>query len=167
MKYHDGERAVQQAAGEEEMARQNSVMTLDALMSGAKSFLRAQQLLVIAHRDMQQRLWASILFGRAGFVSASDDGRTVMIDRASTFRGDDGPWVALVADAPIGLLAIELSTRRRLRVNGWVEGGRRSVEKWRDRRACRSGLRELSEVHPATPSPFAHRGRRRARIDDR
>lgn len=102
------------------MAQQNSALILDAVMPGARPFLRAQQMLVVAHRDAQHRPWASILFGAAGFVSASRDGRSVTIDRMMTMSGDDGLWANLVAGASVGLLAIELSMRRRLRINGRI-----------------------------------------------
>ncbi len=120
--FHEGERAVQRAAGEEEMARQNGVMIGDALMAGATPFLRAQRMLVVASRDGRGRLWVSIVFGKPGFVSAEDDGQLVTIDRTMAFVSDaDVLWANLKLDVPLGLLAIDLSTRRRLRINGRVK----------------------------------------------
>jgi predicted pyridoxine 5'-phosphate oxidase superfamily flavin-nucleotide-binding protein len=120
--FHEGERAVQRAAGEEEGARQNAPMIADAVMGGARPFLQTQRMLVVASRDGRERPWASLVFGEAGFVSAHDDGQTVTIDRTMAFANDDDIlWKNLKLGVPLGLLAIELSTRRRLRINGRVE----------------------------------------------
>ena len=55
-------------------------------------------------------------------MSAHDDGQSVTIDRTKAFVSDsDVLWANLKLDAPLGLLAIELSTRHRLRINGRVE----------------------------------------------
>ena len=120
--YHEGERAVQRAAGEEDGARRNAALIADAVAGGARAFLRAQRMLVVASRDARGRPWASLVFGRAGFASADGDPRLVTVDRTMAYADDaDVLWADLAAGAPLGLLAIELSTRRRLRVNGRVE----------------------------------------------
>ena len=120
--FHEGELAVQRMAGEQDAARQNGVMIGSAVTPGARPFLRQQRMLVAASRDTLGRPWASIVFGRVGFVSAHDDGRSVTIDRTMALASDtDILWSNLKIGAPLGLLAIELSTRRRLRINGHVE----------------------------------------------
>jgi predicted pyridoxine 5'-phosphate oxidase superfamily flavin-nucleotide-binding protein len=119
--YHEGELAVQRVAGEREDARNNSPMIADAVMPGARSFLETQQMLVIASRDRRGSLWASIVFGRAGFVSVHEAGHTVTMDLKMVFSSDaEILWANLQPEAPLGILAIELSTRRRLRINGRV-----------------------------------------------
>jgi len=119
--FHEGELAVQRVTGEQESADQNAPMIADAVVGGARLFLRAQRMLVVASRDVQENLWASILFGHAGFTSASDDGQSVTIDRTMAFTSDaDILWKNIKLEAPLGLLAIELTTRRRLRINGRV-----------------------------------------------
>ncbi len=120
--YHEGERAAQRAAGEQGTARQNAAVIAGAVMAGARPFLRTQRMLVVASRDAQERPWASIVFGQAGFVSADNDGLSVTIDRSMAYASDaDVLWTNLSTGTPLGLLAIELSTRRRLRINGRVE----------------------------------------------
>jgi predicted pyridoxine 5'-phosphate oxidase superfamily flavin-nucleotide-binding protein len=128
--FHEGERAVQRAAGEQDAARQNGAIIGDAIAGGAADFLRAQRMLVVATRDARGRPWASVLFGAAGLASARDggrdeghqDGRLVTIDRTLAYGSPaEMPWSHLGPGASLGLLAIDLSTRRRLRINGRVE----------------------------------------------
>lgn len=124
--FHEGERAAQRAAGEQDAARQNAAVIADAVTPGARRFLRAQPMLVVASRDLNGRPWASVVFGAPGFVSAGDDGgdegRLITIDRTATHGSNaDVLWSDLAVAAPLGLLAIDLSTRRRLRINGRVE----------------------------------------------
>lgn len=120
--FHEGERAVQRAAGEQDSASQNAPLIADAVMPGARAYLRTQRMLVVASRDEQERPWASIVFGKAGFVSAHDDGRSVTIDRTMAFVSDSEVlWANVKLGAPLGLLAIELLTRHRLRINGHIE----------------------------------------------
>jgi uncharacterized protein len=67
--------------------------------------------------DERRRSWASVLVGHPGFVHSPDD-RTLRITARAAF-GD--PFGAnLRVGAPIGLLGIELETRRRNRMNGTV-----------------------------------------------
>src|SRR3954471_17617072 len=86
--YHEGELAVQNAAGEEGVARRNAAAIAGAVMAGARPFLRAQRMLAVATRDAGGRPWASLVFGRAGCVFAGDDGRHVTIEGAMVYAGD-------------------------------------------------------------------------------
>ncbi|HTU58880.1 MAG TPA: pyridoxamine 5'-phosphate oxidase family protein, partial [Polyangiales bacterium] len=72
--------------------------------------------LVVGSLDSQRRPWVSLLFGDPGFVRASSK-RLNVAYRALT----DDPWLTNVQlGAPVGVLGIELATRRRNRVNGRV-----------------------------------------------
>jgi predicted pyridoxine 5'-phosphate oxidase superfamily flavin-nucleotide-binding protein len=65
------------------------------------------------------RVWASQLIGEPGFVRALDE-RTVRID-ATPFPGDPLAEVLQGAGTQVGMLAIDLATRRRLCLNGEAE----------------------------------------------
>lgn len=118
--FHDGERQVQERAGEALKAERSSPMIADTIMAAALPFLRQQQMLVVGSASPQGDLWASILFGPPGFVE-SDDGKTLRIRLAKGTRdGDDPLWGNLIPGKNIGSLAIDLATRRRLRINGRV-----------------------------------------------
>ncbi len=117
--FHDGELAVQTRAGEREMADAVGEMLGDTIPVGGRPFLARQRMLAVAGTDADRRLWASVWFGAAGFATSTPDGRGVVIDRALQARPLAEPIVPISGGA-VGLLAIELATRRRLRINGTV-----------------------------------------------
>ncbi len=116
--FHGGELAVQARAGVQESARRVGGSIHATIPAAAQEFLRSQPLAVVATQGADGAVWASLLAGRPGFLSPLDEG-TLRIDAAPT-PGD--PLAAnLRAGGQIGLLAIELATRRRMRLNGWAE----------------------------------------------
>lgn len=120
--YHSGELLIQELAGETKMAARNGTIIADTIMPGALPFLRQQQMLVVASSSPEGELWSSILFGPKGFVE-SDDGKTLRIhleQRAIDFS--DPFWKDVASDPRVGALAIELASRRRLRINGHLIG---------------------------------------------
>lgn len=116
--YHEGEVAVQARAGVAQRARSNGRVIGDRIPDNARAFIAAQPMLVVGSVGCHDDVWASVLFGPAGFVQALDD-RTVVVE-ISTARSpvDDPLWENLRTHSPVGLLMIELMSRRRLRVNG-------------------------------------------------
>ncbi|GAA2891778.1 pyridoxamine 5'-phosphate oxidase family protein [Streptosporangium fragile] len=117
---HAGELAVQRRAGVRAVALGSARMRPE-IPAVAAEFLARQRMLLIGAADPDERLWATVLTGREGFVRAVDD-RTIVID---TVPGEHDPLAGLDG-GEIGMLAIEPWTRRRMRVNGTVtrEGGR-------------------------------------------
>ncbi|PTL76767.1 pyridoxamine 5'-phosphate oxidase family protein [Vitiosangium sp. GDMCC 1.1324] len=73
--------------------------------------------LLVGSLDGERRPWASILVGAPGFVS-SPDPRTLVISARPGFG--DALGQNLTVGAPLGLLGIQLETRRRNRMNGTV-----------------------------------------------
>ena len=72
---------------------------------------------LVGSMDAARRPWASILVGSPGFVHAMDE-RTLRID---TMPAPGDPLAdALAVGQPLGLLGIELASRRRNRMNGTV-----------------------------------------------
>jgi uncharacterized protein len=67
--------------------------------------------------DAQRRTWASVLVGHPGFLQTPGE-RTLRVSARAAFGDPLGANLAL--GAPIGLLGIELETRRRNRMNGSV-----------------------------------------------
>lgn len=119
--FHAGELEAQRRAGESAAAERNSTVISSAIIAGALPFLRQQTMVVLGTEAKDGARWASPLFGPAGFVHAEDE-RTVFLDRRRMLRADsDAVWGNLHAGARVGMLAIELATRRRLRVNGIIE----------------------------------------------
>lgn len=116
--FHEGEIAVQERTGERPIALRLTGLLRHEIMPAARPFLATQRLLAVAVADPQGRPWASLWLGARGFLH-TDDGSVVDIERARLFRSEDDP-AEVVLGAPLGLLAIDLESRRRLRINGIV-----------------------------------------------
>lgn len=118
--FHEGEVMVQERAGEAAQAARVGAMIGDTIPAGARPFLAERRMLAVGSVDRDGGPWASLLFGEPGFASTAD-GTAVTVELART-RIDRRDALAsnLRVAAPLGLLAIDLATRRRLRVNGSV-----------------------------------------------
>lgn len=119
--YHRGEIAVQQRAGERDQAILNGRVISNVIPAPARPFVSLQAGVAIGWLDAAGDPWASLVVGEPGFASCDEQGTHVTI-RTSGLETDFGPFRAGVrtTDA-IGMLVIDLATRRRLRVNGVVE----------------------------------------------
>jgi uncharacterized protein len=118
--YHDGEREAQRRSGVVEAAARLERFARSEMPPPAQSFLREQQLAIVASADGTGRLWASALSGPRGFLEAVNP-RTLRV-RSRPAAGDPLER-ALEQDMPVGLLVIDLHGRRRMRVNGngrWI-----------------------------------------------
>jgi predicted pyridoxine 5'-phosphate oxidase superfamily flavin-nucleotide-binding protein len=116
--FHAGEREAQQRAGETAIADRNISVMSDKVIAGARPFIAKQFMAVLGSSDADGRVWASLLFGKAGFLH-TDDGSSILIDVAEAERDLSDPfWSNVGAGADIGMLFIELGSRRRYRVNG-------------------------------------------------
>jgi len=112
--FHEGELAVQLRAGvQDDAARLAPMLDTPDLGGGFARFLADRTFVVLAARDRAGRLWASPMFESPGFIRAR--GQNVSI--AAVPRPGD-PLADLPAGQPIGLLAIDFISRRRVRING-------------------------------------------------
>lgn len=126
--FHTGERAVQERAGQSAIADRNVVVLSDSVIAGARPFIAKQFMVALGTVDAKGAVWASLVFGKPGFLH-TDDGSVIDMTVPPAERdgwdplwdnigdGVDGPGAT---DADIGMLFIELGTRRRYRVNGSV-----------------------------------------------
>jgi len=113
--YHSGELEVQQTAGVQEQAKDLVNIIKSSLTPVAHYFLSSQQLAIVSTIDANRRVWASLLTGKPGFIQVIDQ-QLVRID-AAQIVGDPLSKNLLFRDE-IGILVIDLATRRRLRLNG-------------------------------------------------
>ncbi|MBD1925839.1 pyridoxamine 5'-phosphate oxidase family protein [Trichocoleus sp. FACHB-90] len=112
--YHSGELAIQQRAGVQEAAKALSHNISQIVKPAAVEFLRTQRLAIASTVDTSDRVWASLLTGEPGFIQVVTG--TVRI-KAAPVNSDPLNENLRVRD-DIGILAIHLATRRRLRLNG-------------------------------------------------
>lgn len=119
--YHPGELEVQSASGQLSSAVANGRSISDRIVPGAWQFLAAQRIAVLGSWDSARNVWATLQPGPSGFMSTLD-GQQVRFDTTSAPVDVSDPlWVNLETNGRLSLLAIDLSTRRRLRVNGRVD----------------------------------------------
>ena len=121
--FHRGESLVQQRLGVREViepwARQ---VVRPTLPEQHRNFYAQLPFLVVAARDGHERPWATLVAGEPGFVTSATPGTLTV--GALPSHGD-ALAAALQNGADVGILGIELHTRRRNRVNGRT-GARRA-----------------------------------------
>ena len=116
--FHPGERAIQEKlGGRDRTERQGRRMIREFLPEQHQAFYRQLSYLLVGTVDEADRPWASILVGTPGFITAPSD-RTLRIT-AQPLYGDPLAQQLTVGN-DIGLLGIELHTRRRNRLNGVI-----------------------------------------------
>jgi hypothetical protein len=147
------------------MAAGNAPMVGDRIMSGALRFIREQPMAVTGSRDAQGRLWASMIFGRPGFLDPDPGRKALTIHVQPELRDEHDPlWTNIKYDPGIGLLVIDLGTRRRLRINGHLsssEGETLRVEVEESFANCPKYIQrrdvQVSSLPADTESPGAER----------
>ncbi|MDR7332933.1 pyridoxamine 5'-phosphate oxidase family protein [Roseateles asaccharophilus] len=117
--FHAGEVAVQARLGvAERMHEIGTRVVRDHMPEQHQRFYEQLPFMLAGSVDDAGRPWATVLVGRPGFVKATDDRH---LDFATTPIAGDPAAAGLTAGAPLGLLGIELHTRRRNRVNGQLQ----------------------------------------------
>ena len=118
--FHPGERAVQLRAGEAAIADRNGTVIAASILGGARPFIQKQFMVVLASSDTNGRTWSSVVYGKPGFAYASGDAE-IALDVATARRdGADPFWANVAVNPAMGMLFIELGSRRRYRINGVV-----------------------------------------------
>jgi hypothetical protein len=125
--FHGGELAVQRQAGvEAEAARLAPMVARGELRAGRAAFISEATFSAIAARDRAGRLWTSPLLGAPGFLQATSP--TTLEINAPLASAD--PLHGLPSRQSVGIIAINFTTRRRVRINGSLtsaDAGRMTV----------------------------------------
>jgi ferredoxin-NADP reductase/predicted pyridoxine 5'-phosphate oxidase superfamily flavin-nucleotide-binding protein len=116
--WHPGELALQESIGVvQHMDRPGRLFVRNVLPEQHRGFYPLLHFVVIGSVDAQGDAWATVRAGRPGFLGSPDPGTLhVAVGRDPADPADDG-----MGDGhAIGLLGIDLMTRRRNRLNGRV-----------------------------------------------
>ncbi|KAM3103576.1 pyridoxamine 5'-phosphate oxidase family protein [Phormidesmis sp. 146-12] len=119
MTYHAGELLIQTRVGVQAAADRLQKLIGSVVSPAAQDFLKPQQWAIASTVDQNHQVWASLLIGEAGFLTGND--RSIHIHAVES---DDPLWESQSdqqSDQLMGLLAIDLATRRRLRINGSIQ----------------------------------------------
>lgn len=118
--YHPGERKVQQRVGAVEAANRIGRTIYPVIAHVFVDFIQSQPLVTLGSVDGNGLVWASIVSGPPGFMEVVDE-QTLRIHAVPD--STDPISESLRAGHDVGLLIIDFSTRRRLRLNGRVVEG--------------------------------------------
>lgn len=113
--FHRGEHMAQARMGVRDIEHWARKVVRDHMPEQHRDFHTALPFLVMAARDAQGRPWVTLLERSDGFVTAPDN-KTLSITALPT-QGD-ALHGAIHPKSDIGILGIELATRRRNRING-------------------------------------------------
>jgi hypothetical protein len=117
--FHEGEQLAQEHAGvphKMDAAARHGIR--DFMPDQHRSFFAQLPYLIVGSLDADGQPWASLLTGAPGFIASPDD-RHLQI--RATPPAADPLYGTLRAGASLGILGIELHTRRRNRANGIVD----------------------------------------------
>lgn len=118
--FHQGELEVQQLAGEQAIASRVSNLIQESVSPRALDFIRQQTMIWIGVEDHEKLLWAIPLFGLPGFINPNK-GEQLDITIDAKFSIPEQWQNRLQKGKSIACLVIELSTRRRIRINGVIK----------------------------------------------
>jgi len=119
--FHPGELEVQKLAKESDIAQRNGGVISNKILPGAIPFFSQQNMLVISSIDSQGNVWVSLLIGNPGFITATNNTSLLLNSSNIIKNNDDLLWQNIKTNPQVGILAIELGTRRRFRVNGNIQ----------------------------------------------
>ena len=117
--FHAGEQAIQTLAGvRDRMERKGRAIIRDYMPEQHREFFAALSFMVVGLADQNGHPWATALSGPPGFMSSASE--HLLTIRAWPDPSDPLRW-CIKDGVPIGALGIELSTRRRNRLNGRIK----------------------------------------------
>lgn len=118
--FHAGEILIQKKAGEEDIALLNGRLYEDVLMMPAHKFLA--QLSYIAFSSYSNGIVSTtMVYGKPGFAYADETGKNIFISRESLNNFSLDPVLKnLKVEDEVACLAIDLKTRKRIKVNGKI-----------------------------------------------
>ncbi|MEM7442883.1 MAG: pyridoxamine 5'-phosphate oxidase family protein [Pseudomonadota bacterium] len=115
--FHDGERQAQLRAGAPEVASWAAGFIRGYMPQQHRDFYKSLPFLVVSASDDQERIWTTIVEGSDGFIRSPDRGTLIL----ETDVDPSDPLAAtLNSGSNVGVLGIELATRRRNRLSGMI-----------------------------------------------
>lgn len=117
--FHDGEVALQKTVGvAERMEKFGRRVIRDFMPDQHREFYRQLPFIILGSVDASGDAWVTLLSGKPGFMTSPDPKRLAF----AAHPDPQDPATASLADgAAVGLLGIELHTRRRNRMNGTLQ----------------------------------------------
>src|SRR5690606_3651415 len=115
--WHEGERLLQEKVGVvERMAVVGQRVVRDYMPDQHRDFYAQLPFIVLGSVDSRDDAWATFIEGRPGFMSSPSP---TALDIAAPKDATDPASEGIADGKPVGLLGIEMHTRRRNRMNGF------------------------------------------------
>src|SRR3981081_1597825 len=117
--FHAGEQTIQSLAGvRDRIERKGRAVIRDYMPEQHRSFFAALPFMVVGLADQNGHPWATTLSGPPGFMKSANEKLLTI----KAWLDPSDPLHSCIRDGvPVGGLGIELSTRRRNRINGRIE----------------------------------------------
>jgi predicted pyridoxine 5'-phosphate oxidase superfamily flavin-nucleotide-binding protein len=117
--FHAGEQTIQRLAGvRDRIELRGRAVIRNYMPEQHRTFFAALPFMVVGLADQNGHPWATTLSGTPGFMNSTEDNLLAI----KAWPGPGDPLHSFIRDgAPVGGLGIELSTRRRNRINGRIE----------------------------------------------
>ncbi len=118
--WHDGERRIQARLGvAERMAEVGTRVIRDHMPDQHRAFYAQLPFILVGSVDESDDVWATILEGPPGFIASPSP---TTLDIAARPQAGDPAASGIGAGRSLGLLGIEMHSRRRNRMNGTLTG---------------------------------------------
>ncbi len=126
--FHQGELEVQQKTGEVLTATSNSRIISDTIPNRVDSFIDDQTMAIVSSIDDTNNIWVSVLSGKTGFTTVLHP-NVISFDRTKILSTQSDIFYKNIKEKKeFGSLFIELSTRRRFRINGTAKIDKKTIE---------------------------------------
>src|SRR5882757_4227002 len=117
--FHAGEQTIQRLAGvRDRIELKGHAIIRDYMLEQHRAFFAALPFMVVGLADQNGHPWATTLSGPPGFMKSANE---KLLTIKAWLDPSDPLHSCVRAGAPVGGLGIELSTRRRNRINGRIE----------------------------------------------
>ena len=118
--FNKGELKIQQQLGVEAIAKQIGNMIGDKVIRGAVPFVEMQTTSIVSSVDADKNVWISLLVGDLGFTKVVNPTEVYFDLGKIQSTKNDIFYDNIKETAKIGTIFIDLSNRRRIRINGDV-----------------------------------------------
>lgn len=126
--FHSGEREVQRRTGEVMIANSVGRIVKDVIVGGVINFIEKQPLAIVGSIDSFGQAWASLLLGDFGFAKVLTPKTLIFdIDKINSTK-EDVFYKNIEENSDLGLLFIELVSRKRFRINGMASINKSKIE---------------------------------------
>lgn len=123
--FHQGELFIQTESGIQERAHKfGNKLIRDHIIDQHKEFFEGLSYVFIALQDSEGRPWLSVMQGVSGFINSPDPKTLVLSGKP---MGVDLLGLQIDPQKPVGIVGLDLSTRRRNRLNGNIRSSHDNV----------------------------------------